>query len=806
MQNTQNDFFESYDDEEKINYRELIGKYLRYWPWFVLSVVIAFTVALLFLRYTDVIYKTEAKVKILSDKDKSNISLDISKLLNKSNVNLENDIALLKSYSLAEQVVQNLNLNVTYFRSGRVRAKQEFDTPFIVKYAFNDNQFVGDLDYTVTITASGYAIEDNVSGKSISTKGYFFSQPSRDFPIILYPNTQSKNKLLQNIEYHIAITSVAKTAKGLSAALEVEADGKESDIVLLSMQHPDPKQAQKILNNLIKVFEEDGVKDNQLVSKRTIQFVDERFKYIRKELSDIENTKKNYKKDNNLSFVEGDAASSIQVKSAKEQALFEVETQLLLAKMLKENLSTQKNFDLLPANIGIQNANVNDLVDRFNTSVLELDKLKSSAGSNNPAVQIGLKQLSEQRKNIINSVNSYYTQLQATKSQSAIAERSAVGSFESLPEKERILRDIDRQQNLKESLYLLLLQKREESSINLAITQPNTKIIDYAITDDIPVFPKKKIIFLAALLLGLLVPFSIIYLIMLFDNKIYMATDVEKINKIVPILAELPTFSKGSELEEKESLVQNVEAFRTLAHNTEFVTPFTGSKLGKVFFVTSAIKGEGKTFVAFNLANAYAYLNKKILIVGCDLRNPQLHKHLEESRKSNKGLSNYLYDGSINWEDLLIKKQVDEYTFDVLLAGDIPPNPTLLLSSERFEKFINETKAVYDIIIFDTPPTLLVTDSLIISKFADTTIYVTRSGKTEKELVKYSSKLNLDKKITNMGYVVNDIHFKRSYGYGYGYNYNYSYNYGYGYGYGRDVEKTSWFKNITDLANRKRRK
>jgi capsular exopolysaccharide synthesis family protein len=803
MQNIQNNSFDRYNEKETINYREQLGIYMRYWPWFILSIVIAFTVTFLFLRYNDVIYNTEAKVKILTDKEKSNFTLDVSKLLNKSNVNLENDIALFKSYSLAEKVVLNLNLNVNYFKSGRVRAKQVFDPPFIVKYAFNENQFVRDLDFTITITATGFEIEDNISGKTLKTKGYFFSYASRNFPILVYPNAQSKNKLLQNVEYRIMITSVSKSAKELSTALEVEADGKESDIILLSMKHPDGKQAQKIINNLIKVFEEDGVKDNQLVSKRTVQFVDERFKYIRKELSNIENSKKNYKKENNLSFVEGDAASSIQIKSAKEQALFEVETQLLLAKMLKENLSTQKNFDLLPANIGIQNANVNDLVDRFNTSVLELDKLKSSAGSNNPAVQIGLKQLSDQRKNIINSVNSYYIQLQTTKNQSAIAEQSAIGSFESLPEKERVLRDIDRQQNLKESLYLLLLQKREEASINLAITQPNTKVIDYAITNDDPVFPKKKVIFLSALLLGLIVPFGIIYLILLFDNKIYMATDIEKINKIVPILAELPTFTKGSELEEKESLVQNVEAFRTLAHNTEFVTPFTESKLGKVLFVTSAIKGEGKTFVAFNLANAYAYLNRKILIVGCDLRNPQLHKHLDESRKTNKGLSNYLYDGSLEWKDLVIKKQVDEYNFDVLLAGDIPPNPTLLLSSERFEKLINEIKAIYDIIIFDTPPTLLVTDSLIISKHADTTIYVARSGKTVKELIKYSSKLNIDNKITNMGYVVNDIHYKRGYGYGYGYNYNYSYNYGYGYGYGRDVEKTSWFSDLNNLLKRK---
>lgn len=803
MQQTTNDLFEGFD-EEPINYIQLIRKYLVYWPWFLVSITIAITVSVLYLRYTDPIYKSQAKVKILSDKDKSNISLDISKLLNKSNVNLENDIALLKSYRLSEKVVQNLNLNVHYFGDGKIRSQEVFDTPFIVKFAFNEKQFRRDLNYSITITNAGYIIEDIDSGKKITTKGFELSEASSQFPIVIFPNTQSQKRVTPSTKFQVVISSITKSAKLLSAALEVEPDGKESDIILISLKHKNGQLAQKIIDNLIKVYEEDGVRDNQLISKRTIDFVDERFEIIRNELNDIENNKKNFKRNNNLSFVEGDAAVSIQTKSTKEQALFEIETQLLLAKMLKDNLNSQKNYELLPANIGIQNANVNDLVDRFNTSVLELDKLKSSAGSNNPTFQIGVRQLSEQRRNITNSVNSYYKQLLTTKEQSNVAQKTAAGTFAGLPEKERVLRDIDRQQNLKESLYLLLLQKREEASINLAITQPNTKIVDYAITDEIPVFPKNKIIFLGAFLLGLLVPFSVLYVVFLLDNKIYVAADIEKINNNVPILGELPTFIKGTEVEEKESLVQNLEAFRTLAHNAEFVTPFPENKQGKIFFVTSAIKGEGKTFVAFNLANAYAFFNRKILIVGCDLRNPQLHKHLDESRKTNKGLSNYLYDGSLDWENLVIKKQVDEYSFDVLLAGDIPPNPTLLLSSDRFEKLINESKTLYDIIIFDTPPTLLVTDSLIISKHADTTIYVTRSGKTEKELIKYSSKLSVDKKITNMGYVVNDIHFKKSYGYGYGYNY--SYNYGYGYGYGRDVEKSSWFKIITNKVSKKRKK
>jgi len=796
--NSQPDF-DFFEKEESINYKEIIGKYLPYWPWFILSVLLAYGAASLFLRYTPVIYKTEAKVKMLEGKEKSNVSLDISTLLNKGSVNLENDIALLKSFNLSQKVVRNLDLNVNYFSLGKISNKQIFDPPFRVKFALDENEIGRTFSFKITSSGSGYVIENLQSGKTLQTKELLFTNPNQDFPISIEPNSQLGSSLQKEIQYEVKISPIANAAKNLSNSLQIQTDGKNSSIILISLQHSDGKKAQKIINNLIQVFEEDGVQDNQLVSKRTIEFVDERFKYISEELNDIEIEKRNFKKNNKISFVEGDAASSIQSKTIKEQALFDMETQLLLAQMLKDNLQNEKEMELLPSNIGIQNGTISGSVDRYNSSLLELEKLKTSAGSNNPAVKLGISQLADQRKNIINSVNSYYNQLVATRNQSDLGKRQATGSFASIPEKERVLREIDRQQNLKESLYLLLLQKREEAAINLAITQPNTKIIDLAITNDSPVYPKRQQVFLLALLAGLVLPFGILYLLFLLDDKIYLAADVERINKSTPILAELPTFMKGSEFEERESLVQNLEAFRTLAHNADFVTPPTEDNKGSVYFVTSAIKGEGKTFVAFNLANAYAHLNKKVLIVGCDLRNPQLHKHLEESRKNNKGLSNYLYDPALNWQNLILKKNVFNFSFDILLAGDIPPNPTLLLSSARFQEFIRESKELYDIIILDTPPTLLVTDSLIISKYAETTIFVLRSGKTEKDLVKYSSKLSQDKKLINIGYVINDIDFKRGYGYGYGYNY------GYGYGYGRDVEKISFWKIILNSIKRKKR-
>lgn len=787
MNTDKNDYFDFIEDENPIQIKQVIGKYLGYWPWFLGTVIVALFIASVYLRYADVIYKTEAKVKLLTDKENSNFSLDITKLFNKSTINLENEVALFKSVHISEQVVKNLKLNVEYYFNGSVTSKKTYNSPFVVTYVEPENRLKSVLQYSITVTASGYTILDLKSGKSNATKGYWLNAPLPNLPITIHPALNQNIATSIDKNFTVVLNPITQSALELSNSVQIDPEGKESDILVISLDGTDGAQSETIINTLIQVFEEDGIKDKQEVSRRTIDFVDDRFVYLRKELDSIEISKKEYKKSNNLSFIQEDAGASILTKTSKEQALYDIESQLLLAKLLAENIASQKVFELLPANIGIQNVSINQLVEGYNTSVLEYQKVHTSAGNNNPTLQVLVNTLTNQKRNIINSVKGYQQQLQTTLAQSESAQRTAEGSFSSLPEKEKVLRSIERQQNLKESLYLLLLQKREEASINLAVTVPNTKIIDYAITKNGPIAPQRSKIFLGALIIGLLLPFGILFLMFKLDDKIHNAVDVENKTRSVPVLAELPSLSDTT-----DSTAQSIEAFRTLANNTNFITPMAENNEGSVIFVTSSIKGEGKTFVSYNLANAYAHLDKKVILIGADFRNPQLHKYLEQTRKAHKGFSNYLYDPAVQWQDLICKVEEEEFSFDVLLSGDIPPNPTLLLSNQRFAAVITELKKVYDLIIFDTPPTLLVTDTLIISKYADTTLYVVRSGITEKKLVTYSSKLNEDKKIINMGYVINDINFSSSYGYGYGYNYNY--NYGYGYGYGKDIEKKSWYK------------
>jgi capsular exopolysaccharide synthesis family protein len=774
MNNDSNDYFDIMEDENPVQIKQLIGKYLAYWPWFLGTIVICLFAASFYLRYADVIYKTEAKVKLLTDKESANFSLDVSKLFNKSNINLENEIALFTSVHLAEQVVRNLNLNVVYYFSGSVTSKQVYNPPFAVSYAEDESSLNTILRYTIEVTSTGFTIVNLVSGKSYYTKGYYSKKSLAGLPIQILASSSQNVAASIGQNYRVIVKPFSLAATQLTAAVSVSSDGKDSDVLLIGLSGTNGSHSEKIINNLIEVFEADGITDKQLVSRRTINFVDDRFVYLQKDLDSIEKSKKEYKKNNDLSFIQGDAGASILSKSAKDEALFAIESQLLVVKLLEDNLKNQNVFELLPSNIGLESSSVNVLVSSYNSSVLEYQKLQTSAGKNNPSVQLLVSVLNNQRKNIIQSVKVYKQQLESSRAQSKIAQQTAEGSFSTIPEKEKVLRSIERQQNLKESLYLLLLQKREEASINLAVTVPNTKIIDYAITNNTPVSPQGRKIYLGALFLGFLIPFGVLFLIFKLDNKIHSANDVEAKSKNIPVLAEIPATVKY-----KDSVMHNEEAFRTLAQNTSFITPLTEDSNGKVLFVTSSIKGEGKTFVSYHLANSYANLDKRVLIVGTDFRNPQLHKYLDLSLKESKGLSNYLHESSLQWQDLVCKTKGNDFSFDVILAGVIPPNPTLLLSSSRFKNLIEEVKKEYDIIIFDTPPTLLVSDTLIISKFADTSLYVMRAGITEKNLITFSNKLAVDKKIINMGYVINDVNFNGGYGYGYGY--------------GEEVNSKSWY-------------
>lgn len=769
-------------EEESIDIKGELLKYIRFWPWFVLTAIFSLCSAFLILRYSDTIYNTQAKIKIIDDQEAKSVELDIASFFKNSVINLENEMALFTSYRLLEKVVESLDLNVSYFQTGTINTQQKFNAPFKVNYNSSEAQ-KKILEFSIEVTNNGYLITNTETLKSINSKGFTYEGSDDEFPIKISPVENADFKTLENPNYQITLNTVKASAIYLKEFISVVPEGDDSDLLVISLDYINGLQAESILNTLIKVYEADGIRDRQEVSKQTIAFIDERFGYLLSDLDSIEIGKQKYKQANNISFIEADAGLSIQKRSLKQEALFAIETQLLLSEVLKNSLVTTDGLQLLPANIGIESTTINKLVGDYNSSLLAYEKLKTSAGINNPTVSLLEANTKDLKNNISRSITGYVEQLNTTLAQNTTAQEKANTRFSSLPEQEKALRKIERQQTLKENLYLLLLQKREEAAISYAVTVSNVKVIDYAITNPIPIAPKKKLIYLGALLIGLLIPFGILYLKFLLNNKILGLKDLKKLIKDTPVLVEVPLVSMGK----TETTTEIQEVFRTLIQNLLFISPKKTDE-GTSILVTSSVKGEGKTFIAYNLAKGLAKNKKKVLLLGADVRNPKMHQYLNVA-KTNKGFVDYIADDSIDYKPLIKTTKKEPSNFDILISGTIPPNPSVVLEDPRFEDLLEKLKASYDFIVVDSAPTLLVSDTLAFAPLMDTSLFVVRSEFTEQQIITFSQSLIADKKIKNAAYILNGIDFANN-----GYGYGYGYNYGYGYGYGDISTAKRWYE------------
>lgn len=757
-----------------------VKKYLRYWFWFALSIFIAFTVAFIYLRYTPRVYTSSAQIQILN-KSKG-IELPSSAFIfNRSTINLENEIEILKSLRISERVVNNLDLTMTFYEVGNIRTTEINQFPFyFVKTLPNDSIFKGQ-SYKIVVANDGFEIYIGSSEQPILFPNFSSYKKNHDLPFELQASSLASIKENKGKTFILKFTPITDAAKRLKSGIWVGILGKSSDLLVLSYTSENTTKSEIILNELIDVFNRDGIKDRQEISKRTIEFIDERFALLAGELDSIEGGKRDYKQDNNFVSLEADAQLGLSQRTSTENEVFNIESQILVSDMIEESLNLKsENSDLLPANIGIEDVSVNNLVGNYNEIIFERDKLMSSGGggANNPMVQSLNKKLNEVAGNIKSSIDTYQIQLKATKKQMEVRNRMFSGQVSALPAKEKIMRSIERQQSIKETLYLYLLQKKEEAAINLAITEPSIKVVEYALSNYMPVSPNTKNIYMMALIAGLLFPFGVLYIAMLLDTKIKGKRDIELRVQNVPILAELPKIT-GDKLVFSDPTDRTVqaEAFRILSSNVNFILPKDATGKGKVIFVTSTIKGEGKTYAGINLSLALSSINKKVLLMGADLRNPQIHRYtIPERDKNAPGLSNYLHDENFNWKNALINGFALHPDHDTLLSGNIPPNPAHLLTNGRFETLIIEAKELYDYVIVDTAPTILVTDTFLISQFADATLYLVRAEITEKSLLDFSKNLYESGRLKNMAYVVNSVGASKAYGY----SYNYGYNYGYG--------------------------
>lgn len=756
-----------------------------HWYWIVLSTIVALGAAFGYLKYTRPVYASNMKILVKDEDSRSRmyrggqLALESMGVISNSN-GFDNELEILTSSNISQRVVKSLKLYVSYELDGRLRNHELYkNNPYIVDMP--ENQLV-DLHSLIQLKIDRQGDGVHVAGEIYVPRAkepILFERSVKELPgsfntpvgtITLQRNPGVGAELPEQAMY-ATIMPLEYAAKAYGSRLSVSASSKTTTVAVLNYLDTQPERAIDYLNELFRSYNEDANEDKNEVALKTEEFLKNRISAIREELDATESNLESYKKKNELINLTNDASNALNKLTEYQKEQVELETQLNLVTALLDYVDDPRNaFNVVPSNLGLKDADMSNLLNKYNDYVLQRNRLLKSSSPENPYVKRLTAQLEEMWPTIRLSLKSVreniLTQKRSAEDQYNLFSRR-VGE---VPTQERSLNNIIRQQEIKVELYLMLLQKREENYISLNSTAAKARVIDDPRSTG-KVSPKTKVILLGALVLGLCFPVGLIYLLGLLRYRIEGREDVEMLTKI-PVLADIPLAPKSLDGELSLAVRENSndmmeEAFRGLRTNLRFIL----SEKENVIACTSCIPGEGKTFVSTNLAMSLALLGKRVIIVGLDIRKPRLVKLFGLS-SDHRGITTFLSSNSGDFQDLdkQIHHAVLNPNLDVLPAGVIPPNPGELISREQLDHAIALLREHYDYVIVDTPPVGLVSDTLSAARVADMTIMVCRADYSPRNNFQLINALHHDNKMPKITLVLNGIDLKkRKYGYYYGY-------------------------------------
>ena len=786
--------------EEQVNIQELLFRYLIHWPWFVVSIIICIACAWGYLRLTTPIYNITATVLIKDEKKGggANMSSELEKMgldgFVSSSSNVDNEIEVLRSMSLAREVVNNLGLFVTYMDEDEFPSKELYHTsPVLVSLTHQEaDKLPGRMEINMILQPTGaLGVQITVGEKEYRKQ---FDKLPAVFPtdegtVAFFANNDTLSAVRpENItkERHITafINRPFSVSKGYVNSLSIAPTSKTTSVVVISLENTNTRRGRDYINKLLEMYNINANNDKNEVAQKTAEFIDERIGIISKELGSTEQDLENFKRSAGITDLSSEAQIALTGNAEYEKKRVENQTQINLVMDLQRYMKGNE-YEVLPSNIGLQDAASAGAIDRYNQMLVERKRLLRTSTENNPTIINLDTSIRAMRTNVQATLDATLKGLQITKEDLAREASRYSRRINDAPTQERQFVSIARQQEIKSGLYLMLLQKREENAITLAATANNAKIIDEALADDNPISPKKTIVYLAALVLGVGLPVGVIYLIGLTKFKIEGRADVEKLTSL-PVVGDIPLADEKTGsiavFENQNNLMS--ETFRNVRTNLQFML-----ENGKnVILVTSTISGEGKSFISANLAISLSLLGKKVVIVGLDIRKPGLNKVFNIPKKEH-GITQYLTNTTANLMDFVQPSDINKNLF-ILPGGTVPPNPTELLARGGLEKAIETLKANFDYVILDTAPVGMVTDTLLIGRVADLSVYVCRADYTHKAEFTLINELAENNKLPNLCIAVNGLDLNsRKYGYYYGYGkygkyYGYGKRYGYGYGYG----------------------